>query len=117
MKSTILKKTDHPSTMVIWFPRYSDAYKESQERVALLAKYKVDSSQPHIIVEFSKAKHLIGQRYHIKRSEAMTYPLDNNGKIPCYAVPMSAFDYYEWASEVRDAAFKATEGMTGVSPA
>lgn len=84
----------------VWFPRYSSAYTETGERVALLAKYKVEQSTPILIVEFTKAKHLKGQRYAIRRSNVMKFPLDSNGKIPCYAVPMSAFESYSIYGEM-----------------
>ena len=84
----------------VWFPRYSSVYTETGERVALLAKYKVEQSTPILIVEFTKAKHLKGQRYAIRRSNVMKFPLDSNGKIPCYAVPMSAFESYSIYGEM-----------------
>ena len=84
----------------IWFPRYSSAYTETGERVALLAKYKIERATPQIIVEFTKAKHLIGQRFAINKNYVMNCPIDSNGKIPCYAVPMSAFDTWETPEEL-----------------
>lgn len=84
----------------IWMPRYSSAYTATRERVALLAKYKVDNATPILLVEFTKAKHLIGQRFAIKRTDAQSYPVDSNGKIDCYAVPMSAFSNWETYDEL-----------------
>lgn len=95
----IFKNPSLLTTLDIWTPRYSDQYKDG-ERVALLAKYKVDAGSPWIIVKFTKAKHLIGQRYCIKRSDAQQCKLDTNGKIPCYAVPMSKFEHYETVQEI-----------------
>lgn len=83
----------------IWAPRYSDQYAEG-ERVALLAKYKVDNASPWIIIEFTKAKHLIGQRYCISRKDSQACKLDNNSKIPCYAVPMSKLENWDTVAEV-----------------
>jgi hypothetical protein len=91
--------------MEIWAPRYSSAYTETGERVALLAKYKVDKSTPIIRVEFTKAKHLVGQRFAIARDKVWKCPIDTNGKIPCYAVPMSEFDSwqtYEESNQIED---------------
>lgn len=90
--------------MEIWQPRYSDAYTDTDERVALLARYKVEQASPVILVEFTKAKHLAGQRFCIRREDAMKCPVDSNGKIACYAVPMSRFDTWQTAAEVRDIA-------------
>lgn len=100
----IIHKPHLITKLDIWAPRYSDAYTTTDERVALLACYKVDQASPIFIVRFTKAKHLAGQRFAIERKKAQTYPIDSNGKIPCYAVPMSAFDNYETAEEVRDIA-------------
>lgn len=93
----------------IWAPKYSTAYTDTEERVALLAKYKVDYASPVIIVEFTKAKHLMFQRFCIDREKAKSFPLESNTKIPCYAVPMSAFEPYELATELRDEAFSVFE--------
>lgn len=85
----------------IWAPRYSDQY-EGGERVALLAKYKVDQASPWIIIEFTKAKHLLGQRYCIKRSDVQSCKLDSNTKIPCYSVPMSKLEHWETVNEIKN---------------
>lgn len=86
----------------IWFPRYNDQYTDKKEKVALLAKYKVDQSTPVILIKFTKAKHLDGQRFAIKRADAIKCPIDTNGKIPCYAVPMSKLDDWETNAEEID---------------
>lgn len=89
----------------IWCPRYSDAYTATRERVALLACYKVDNASPMFLVDFTKAPHLRGQRFCISREKAKSYPVDSNGKIPCFAVPMSAFEYWETYAEVAEIAY------------
>lgn len=88
----------------IWMPRYSDAYTDTNERVALLAQYKVAQSSPVIIVNFTKAKHLAGQRFCIRKSDVQRCPVDSNGKIACYAVPMSKFEPWQTSQEVADLA-------------
>lgn len=98
----ILKNPKQLTSMEIWAPRYSSAYSETKERVALLACYKVDNATPVILVEFTKAKHLAGQRFCIYRHKAIKYPIDSNGKIPCYAVPMSAFEGYDTVDEIKN---------------
>jgi hypothetical protein len=104
----IIHKPQTCTRLDVWTPRYHDKKDgKAGEWVALLAQYKVSSASPIIIVDFTKAKHLKGQRYAIKRSDVVSYPLDSNGKIPCYAVPMSAFDTWETAAEVRDVALSA----------
>lgn len=66
--------------MEIWQPRYKD-------KMVLLAKYKVDTADEVIEIFFSKAKHLEGKRFTIRRDEVKKYPIDSNGKIDCYVVP------------------------------
>lgn len=105
----IIHKPHLCTKLDIWAPRYSSAYTATDERVALLAQYKVAQSSPVILVDFTKAKHLKGQRFCITRENAMHYPLDSNGKIPCYAIPMSAFDGWESAAEVHALAMAVFE--------
>ena len=93
----------------VWAPRYSDAY-TGDDRVALLACYKVDAGSPWILVDFTKAKHLLGQRYCIERSVAQSCKVDSNGKIPCYAVPMSKLEHWDTAEEVKRIAFDLFKG-------
>ncbi len=88
----------------IWSPRYKDKHGELAEPVVLLAKYKVHHGSSVILVEFTKAKHLIGQRYCITRDAAQRYPTETNGRIECYVIPLSAFDGWETYEEVNDIA-------------
>lgn len=99
-------KTPHILTKIeVWFPKYSTKYTDLKERVALLACYKVDGGSPWIIVEFTKAQHLKGQRYCIKRSDAQACPVVMNGNkktaIPCYEVPMSKLENWDTVDEVK----------------
>lgn len=64
----------------IWQPRYKD-------NVCLIATYNVMAGDN--IVYFTKAKHLEGKKYYISGDDIKNCPLDTNGKIECYAVPMS----------------------------
>lgn len=100
----IINKPHFCTKLDIWAPRYSDAHTDLSERVALLAQYKVAQSSPVIIVNFTKAKHLAGQRFCIKKEDVLRCPVDSNGKIPCYAVPMSAFESWETGQEVNEIA-------------
>jgi hypothetical protein len=63
----------------IWEPRWKD-------RTALIAKYKVTQGVNEIV--FTKAKCLKGKVFTIEGSEIAKYPIESNGTIPCYAVPM-----------------------------
>jgi len=98
----ILKNAHLCTVMQIWTPRYSDKYKnELSEPVALLSQSKVHHASPEIIVKFTKAKHLQGQRFTISREKAQKAPVDSNGKISCYAVPLSWFEPYITSVENR----------------
>ena len=68
-------------TLEIWQPRYKD-------QMVLIAKYKVKPEEEYKIV-FTKAKHLEGQDFFMNGDIIMQYPLESNGKIDCYAVPMA----------------------------
>lgn len=98
----IFSKPHLLTELEIWQPRYSSAYTETNERVALLAKYKVEHATSWIKIKFTKAKHLEGQRYCIKREDVMRCPIDSNGKIECYAVPMSKLENWDSSQEVLD---------------
>ncbi len=63
----------------IWTPRYHD-------NVVLIATYKVQSGDN--LIRFTKAKHLQGKVYKISGSDIRSCPLDDNGRISCFAVPL-----------------------------
>jgi len=64
-------------TIPIWEPRWHD-------RVVLVARYKVKEDNE---ILFTRGA-LNGNRYPIKGSDIRKYPLESNGKIACYAVPL-----------------------------
>jgi hypothetical protein len=90
------------TTLEIWQPRYSSLYSDTQERVALLAVYKVEHASPIIIISFTKAAHLRGQRFAIKKSTVLKCPVDSNGSIPCFSVRMSLLEPWQSAAEVKE---------------
>ena len=61
----------------IWEPRWKD-------RVVLIAKFKV---REHNTIVFTKASSLPG-RYKMSGEQIRKYPLDTNGRVDCYAVPL-----------------------------
>lgn len=65
----------------IWQPRWKD-------RIVLVAKHKIGT---HNEITFSKAESLKGNWY-ISGEKARSFPLDSNGKIPCYAIPLSELE-------------------------
>lgn len=70
---------DTPAQLIdIWQPRWKD-------RVVLIATFKVGM---HNAITLSKTPSMKGQ-YYLSGEVIRNSPIDNNGKIPCYAVPMS----------------------------
>ena len=70
----------------IWTPRYRD-------KVCLLATYKVLDGNNYI--RFTKARPLDGMIFKIDGAKVKTCPIDSNGKIPCYAIPMGMLERVE----------------------
>lgn len=69
----------------IWQPRYKD-------RTVLVAKYKV---KPLNKIIFTKAKHLKGIAFYMKGEDITRYPVEDNGKIACYVVPLDVMLEYK----------------------
>lgn len=67
----------------IWQPRYHD-------NKVLIATYKVKSGQNLIV--FTKAKYLQGKIFSCNGSIIKSCPIETNGKISCYAVPMEKLE-------------------------
>lgn len=88
----------------IWHPRYSDKHGVLAEPKVLIAKYKVHHGSSVLLVEFTKAKSLIGQRFCITRDAAQRYPVETNGKIECYSIPISALEPWETYDELNEIA-------------
>lgn len=65
----------------IWAPRYRD-------KVVLLAKYKVGALNKVVI---TKSNAYNGE-YQITGETVKKYPLEDNGKISCYAVPVDELE-------------------------
>jgi len=72
------------SNIEIWQPRWMD-------RTVLIAKYKVGNDN---YIKFTKTPSMPGT-YHIKGDEVRKYPLQSNGKVACYCVPLDALELKE----------------------
>jgi hypothetical protein len=81
----MIGKLTPANEIVIWQPRYKD-------RKVLIAKYKIGN---HNKVTFTKAKHLAGKEFYISGVDIINYPLEDNGKIACYAVPLDDLEIFE----------------------
>lgn len=66
------------NTIEIWQPRWKD-------RTVLIAKYKVQANNK---IVFTKTKTLKDKEYYITAEELSKYPIEDNGKIACYAIPL-----------------------------
>lgn len=64
----------------IWAPRWHD-------RKVLIAKYKVCNGKNEII--FTKGT-LKGKKFWIMGNELTKFPLETNGTISCFAVPLDS---------------------------
>lgn len=73
------------NTIEIWQPRWKD-------RMVLIAKYKVQTKNQ---IVFTKAKSLKDKKYYISAEEIQKYPIETNGKIDCYAVPLDKLNNEE----------------------
>jgi hypothetical protein len=85
----------------IWSPKY-DTEGEMWE-VWILAS-KVYHATPTIIIEFTKAKHLMGQRFCIRRQDVEHCPLGSNGKAPVFKVPFDKLESYDTQAEILETA-------------
>lgn len=101
----IVHKPHLLTKLPIWNPKYSS----ENGWTVLLSKSKVHHASSVILIEFTKAKHLRGQRFCITRDEAQRSPVVTNGKIECYNVPFDSLQGWESAQEAREAAFAAFE--------
>ena len=63
----------------IWQPRYHD-------KKALIATFRVCSGDNYI--KFTKDKRLAGKIYKCSGDVIRKCPIESNGKIACFAVPM-----------------------------
>lgn len=62
-----------------------------RDRTVLIAKYKVGT---HNEIVFTEAKSMPGS-YYISGLEAATYPINNNGKLDCYVIPIDDLEPLE----------------------
>lgn len=56
----------------------------------MIAKYKVGNGMNEIV--FTKAKCLKGKRFRIPGIEIVKHPIETNGTIDCYVVPLEKLE-------------------------
>lgn len=96
----IINKPHLCTVVEIWSPKYGDV----DEQEAWISQSKVRYASPIIVVKFTKAKHLIGQRFAVRRDIVERCEVTTNGKIPVYRVPLSKMERWETAAEVAELA-------------
>lgn len=89
MSETIkLGKLEPMTYLEVFNPRWHD-------KIVLLNGPKIkNASTKWVRIKFTKAKSLEGD-WVISRSKVMKYPLQSNGTIQCYAVPLSELSVLE----------------------
>jgi hypothetical protein len=80
----VLTKDTPCQVIDIWQPRWKD-------RVVMVAKYKVGT---HNVITFTKTKSMPGE-YYLSGEEAKKHPINTNGKLECYAVPLDRLEKLE----------------------
>ena len=80
-----LARTTPAQKIEIWAPRYKD-------KKILIAVRKVGT---HNEVTFTKAPHLMGTTWYLSGETIRECPVDSNGTIPCYAVPVDKLEPLE----------------------
>lgn len=82
----VLDRQTPANNIEIWQPRWKD-------RKVLIAKYKVGT---HNRIVFTKTKSMPGE-YYLSGEAIRRYPLQTNGTLECYAVPMDELQRLERA--------------------
>lgn len=98
----IIQKPHLCSKLPVWNPKWSGKYADYGEPVALLHKRKVDFGSPILLIEFTKSPALKGQRFAIRKADAMNHEVGDNGSAPMYIIPISHFEAWQTADEVRE---------------
>lgn len=94
----IIQKPHLCTKIPIWYPKYNTDHGDYEVWISVA---KVNYASPVIIIEFTKAKHLQGQRFCVKRQDVERSPRGTNGKIPVYCVPWNRLEYWETPAEVK----------------
>lgn len=93
----LINKLHLATKIPIWYPKYDTP---SGDYEVWISKFKMRYASPVVIVQFTKAKHLIGQRFAIRRYDIEKCPTGTNGKIQVYKVPFSMLEPYETAADI-----------------
>lgn len=97
----ILNKPHLLTKLEIWHPKYNTEHGDWEVWVL---KRKVAYASPVILIEFTKAQHLIGQRFCMRRQVVEKCEVGTNGKAEVYRIPFNKLEDWSSAQEVREVA-------------
>jgi hypothetical protein len=116
----VIKNPHMQQKLEVWAPKYDSTSltQDYGEQVVLIHKGKVfHGESEYILVEFTKAKHLVGLRFAIKRDYAKKHATGTNKKAAMLEIPMSHFKAWESALEERERMRDRIESFGWWSPA
>lgn len=93
----LISKPHLCTKLEIWQPKY---HTESGEWEVWPLRRKIAYASPVIIIQFTKAKHLEGQRFCIRRQDVERCPVGTNGRAQVYRVPFNKLEPYETPADV-----------------
>lgn len=79
-----LKRLTPAQKIDIWQPRWKD-------RTVMIAKYKVGT---HNLINFTKTP-TMKDEYYLSGATITKFPLETNGKVECYCVPLDELIVFE----------------------
>lgn len=97
----ILSRLHEITVLPIWSPKY---HSDSGEWEVWPLVRKVRYASPIIIIDFTKAAHLKGQRFCVKKEVVENSPRGTNGKAQIYRVPFSKLEPWSTNEEVSEIA-------------
>lgn len=89
----------HLTKIQIWAPKYSTKYSEEKQWVVWPLKRKVDRATGTILIEFTRAKHLIGRRFCVSKNKLLKCPVRYNGTDYCYEILFSELEEWQTPQE------------------
>lgn len=96
----------------VFTPRYHDKRdSDEKEWVCLIPCYKIRGGSPLQLIDYTRAKHLIGLRYFIKRSEVEQCHVHQvkskqGNMVDMYEIPEHLWHTWETTEELHDTAME-----------
>lgn len=92
MRTIRIRDKSECNVMEIWAPKYNTEHADWE---VWLHKRKVDYGAEIIIINFTKAKHLSGQKFAIERNKVQRSQVGSNGKTQVYKLPFGRLATWE----------------------